>query len=107
MRHSGTRAISAIAGLALQHAEWATLPGILLEVAEQGYVSHREVAVYILFTLLEAVGDGFADKIPDMFQLFSQAIPNSESSNSIMALGMHELLYISYGLEDQNNLESR
>ena len=108
MRHSGARVIAAIAGLDLEDGEWNTLPGILLEAAKQPHVAHREVAVYILFTLLEAVGDGFADKLPILFQLFSQTIRDPESSevriNTMLALSRIAMLVDPE--EDKKSLKS-
>ncbi len=67
-----------------------------MEAAKQPQVSHREVGVYILFTLIEAVGDGFADKLPILFQLFSTTIRDPESAevriNTMLALSRVAML---------------
>ncbi|KFY28297.1 hypothetical protein V493_02999 [Pseudogymnoascus sp. VKM F-4281 (FW-2241)] len=96
VRHSTARVISAIAGIDLEDGEWADLPGFLVEAAKQPQVGHREVGVYILFTLLEVVGDGFIDKLPILFELFSTTIRDPESPevriNTMLALSRIAML---------------
>ncbi len=74
VRHSTARVIAAIARIDLEDGEWDTLPGLLVQAATSKKVSHREVGVYILFSLLEAAGDSFEDKIPGLFSLFNTTI---------------------------------
>lgn len=108
VRHSSARVIAAIAGLDLEDAEWATLPAFLVEAAKQPQVAHREVGVYILFTLLEAVGDGFADQLPAIFDLFSNTIRDPESAevriNTMLALSRIAMLIDPE--EDKKSLKS-
>jgi hypothetical protein len=96
VRHSSARVISAIAKIDLEDGEWATLPSFLMEAATQPQVGHREVGVYILFTLIEAIGDGFSDKLPILFQLFGKTIQDQESEevriNTMMALSRIAML---------------
>jgi len=67
-----------------------------MEASKQPQVGHREVGVYILFTLLEAVGDGFVDKLPILFELFSNTIRDPESAevriNTMLALSRIAML---------------
>ncbi|KAE8453401.1 hypothetical protein EG329_010262 [Mollisiaceae sp. DMI_Dod_QoI] len=79
VRHSTARVIAAIARIDLEDGEWDTLPGLLVQAATSKKVSHREVGVYILFSLLEAAGDSFEDKIPGLFSLFNTTIKDPES----------------------------
>ncbi len=96
VRHSAARVVSAIAKIDLEDGEWADLPGLLAKAAASPQVRHREVAVYILFTLLEAAGDGFTDKLPNLFSLFSETIQDPESQevriNTMMALSRVAML---------------
>ncbi|KAI9682413.1 MAG: hypothetical protein M1817_000467 [Caeruleum heppii] len=80
VRHSAARVISAIAKIDLEDGEWADLPGILQRAATSHEAGQREVGVYILFTLLEVLGDGFADKLSDLFALFSKTIRDDDSA---------------------------
>lgn len=79
VRHSTARVIAAIARTDLEDGEWDSLPGLLVQAATSKKVSHREVGVYILFSLLEAAGDSFEDKIPGLFSLFNTTIKDPES----------------------------
>jgi importin-4 len=108
VRHSIARVVSAIAKIDLEDGEWADLPGLLAKASTSPEVRHREVGVYILFTLLEAAGDGFADKLPNLFALFSKTIQDPESEdvriNTMMALSRVAMLIEPD--EDPKNLES-
>lgn len=96
VRHSSARVIAAIASIDLEDGEWASLPGLLVQAATSKQVSHREVGVYILFSLLEIAGDVFEDKLPDMFSLFSNTIKDPESAevrvNTLLCLGRMAML---------------
>jgi hypothetical protein len=96
VRHSSARVISAVAGIDLEDGEWDDLPGLLAQAASSPQVSHREVGVYILFTLLEAAGDGFQEKMPSLFALFSKTIRDEESKevriNTMLALSRIAML---------------
>lgn len=108
VRHSSARVISAIAGLDLEDGQWADLPGFLLQAATSKQAGQREVGVYILFTLLEVVGDGFADKLQDLFTLFGKTIQDPESPevrvNTMLALSRIAMLIEPD--EDQQSLTS-
>jgi importin-4 len=96
VRHSVARVVSTIAKIDLEDGEWADLPGLLAKAATSPQVRHREVGVYILFTLLEAAGDGFTDKLPNLFALFNKTIQDPESQevriNTMMALSRVAML---------------
>ncbi|PYH92500.1 ARM repeat-containing protein [Aspergillus ellipticus CBS 707.79] len=90
VRHSIARVISAIAKIDLNDGEWADLPNFLLQAANTGNKDERAVAIYILLTILETLGDGFEEKFGELFQLFSKTISDPESEevrmNTLMAL---------------------
>ncbi|KAI9773736.1 MAG: hypothetical protein M1835_006116 [Candelina submexicana] len=96
VRHSTARVISAIAKIDLDEGEWADLPSFLQRAATSNTPAQREVGVYILFTLLESVGDGFMDKLSDLFALFDRTIQDPESAdvrlNTMLALGKIAML---------------
>ncbi|PGH27715.1 hypothetical protein AJ80_00502 [Polytolypa hystricis UAMH7299] len=90
VRHSLARIISSIARVDLEDGEWADLPNILLQAAMSARHEERAVGIYILFTILETLGEGFEEKFLDLFQLFEKTIRDPESAevriNTLLAL---------------------
>ncbi|KAJ5671355.1 hypothetical protein N7507_000482 [Penicillium longicatenatum] len=90
VRHSIARIISAIAKIDLNDGEWGDLPNILLQAADSGNQDERAVAIYILFTILETLGETFEEKFQDLFTLFGKTIRDPESAevriNTLLAL---------------------
>ncbi|KAL9077271.1 MAG: hypothetical protein Q9157_003436 [Trypethelium eluteriae] len=80
IRHASARVVSAIAQLDLQNNEWPGLPGILQRGATGETARQREVAVYILYTLLEVASEMFIDNASDMLSLFNRTIQDPEST---------------------------
>jgi hypothetical protein len=103
VRHSVARIISAIAKIDLQDGEWADLPNILLQAADGGNQDERSVAIYILFTILETLGEGFEEKFQDLFTLFNKTIRDPESAevriNTLLALSK-----LAYHLDSEENV---
>ena len=96
VRHSSARVIAAIAKIDLEDGEWAPLPGLLAQASTSKEVTHREVGIYILFTLLEVAGDMFEDKLPNLFTLFGNTLKDPESSevriNTLLCLSRVAML---------------
>ena len=90
VRHSVARIISAVAKIDLDDGEWADLPGFLVRAANSPNKDERAVGTYILFTILETLGDGFVEKYQDLFNLFSKTIRDPESEevriNTLLSL---------------------
>ncbi|KAF2802319.1 ARM repeat-containing protein [Mytilinidion resinicola] len=90
VRHSAARVVAAIAAIDFEDGEWADLPGYLLQAATSDTARHREIGMYILFTLLEAVGDEFPANNADLYKLFATTIQDPESAevriNTMLAL---------------------
>ncbi|OJJ43951.1 hypothetical protein ASPZODRAFT_135353 [Penicilliopsis zonata CBS 506.65] len=90
VRHSVARIISAIANLDLADGEWADLPNFLVQAANSGNKEERAVGIYILFAILETLGEGFEEKFADLFALFAKTIRDPESEevriNTLLAL---------------------
>lgn len=103
VRHSIARIISAIAKIDLEDGEWAELPNILLQAADGGNQDERAVAIYILFTILETLGEGFEEKFQDLFALFNKTIRDPESAevriNTLLALSK-----LAYHLDSEENV---
>lgn len=91
IQHSIAQIISAIAKIDLADGEWADLPNLLLQVGGTGSAAERAVAIYILFTILDTIGEGFEEKFGELFALFNKTIRDPESPevriNTLMSLG--------------------
>jgi hypothetical protein len=80
VRHSAARVVTAIAKVDFEAGEWQDLPQTLLQGAESSDARHREVAMYIIFTLIETLGDFFVESLGRLFQVFQKTIQDPESS---------------------------
>jgi hypothetical protein len=90
VRHAEARVISAIAKLDIQDGEWTDLPNLMQTAATSGDVHEREVSTYILFTILETIGEDLTHRFGDLFSLFERTIQDPQSAevriNSMLAL---------------------
>lgn len=90
VRHSSSRLVGAIAKVDLEDGEWPELPGFLQQAATSLQKEERAVGVYLLFSILETMGEGFSAKFKDLFTLFSRTIRDPESFevkiNTMLAL---------------------
>ncbi len=100
VRHASARVIASIARLDLEDGEWLKLPDILVhEVCTSKEIPHREVGIYIVFSLLELAGDVFDSptKLSDLFKLFENTIQDSESAevriNTLLCLSRVAMLF--------------
>lgn len=95
-RHSAARLVSAIAKVDLEDGEWQELPGLLQRAATSANAEERAVGVYLLYSILETIGDGFSSKFKDLFQLFSHTIKDPESLevrvNTLLAISKMALV---------------
>lgn len=97
VRHSAARVVSTIARIELPNGLWQDLPATLIQAARSQKADDREVATYILYTLLDTLEDEMARRWQDFVLLFSQTINDTESMavrlNTLLALGkMAEVL---------------
>lgn len=90
VRHASSRLVGAIAKVDLEDGEWPELPGFLQQAATSPKQEERAVGVYLLYSMLETMGDGFSAKFKDLFALFSRTIRDPESFevkiNTMLAL---------------------
>lgn len=90
VRHAAARLISAIAKIDLNDGEWADLPSFLQKAATSSKQEERVVGTYILFSILETMGDAFSERFRDLFALFGSTIRDPESNevriNTMLAL---------------------
>lgn len=107
-RHSKARVVAAIGKTDLEDGQWPELPGMLQQAATDGQAKHREVGVYIIYTLLEASPDMFQENMSQMLQLFNKTIQDPESvevrTNTMLALS--ELAMVLDTEEDPKSLKS-
>ncbi|KAI0311667.1 ARM repeat-containing protein [Amylostereum chailletii] len=91
VRHTTARVIAAIAGIEVPMQTWDQLIPFLEETCVSPQVSHREVGVYILFTVLENIVEGFQSRLPSLMQLFDNLLRDPESNEvrvtTVRALG--------------------
>ncbi|RMZ84650.1 hypothetical protein DV737_g1250, partial [Chaetothyriales sp. CBS 132003] len=107
-RHAASRIISAIAKIDLEDGEWQELPGLLHQAATSPKASDRVVGVYVLYSILEVMGDGFANKFKELFKLFSSTIKDPESLqvrvNTVLAVS--KMAVVIDAEEDQQSVKA-
>lgn len=79
VRHSAARLVGTIAKIDLEDGDWAELPQLLQQAATSNQADERAVGVYLLYSILEVMGDGFSSKFKALFELFSRTIKDPES----------------------------
>ncbi|KAK8233961.1 karyopherin Kap123 [Phyllosticta capitalensis] len=96
VRHSSARVIAAIAKIDLEDGQWTELPQTLQQAAASQFVRHREVAVFMIYTLVETMGDMFSENFAELFTLLSKTIQDQESLevrvNTMLALSRVAML---------------
>ena len=96
VRHSSARLVSTIAKIDLEDGDWAELPNMLQQAATSSNAGERAVGIYLLYSLLETMGDGFSDKFKALFELFANTIKDPESLevrlNTLLALSKMALV---------------
>lgn len=79
VRHSAARVVAAIASIEIPLGTWAQLLPFLHQTCVSPEVAHREVGIYILFTVLENIVEGFQEHLQSFFKLFAQLLTDPES----------------------------
>ncbi|KAJ7720579.1 armadillo-type protein [Mycena maculata] len=79
VRHSVARVIAAIANIEFPVGTWPQLLPFLHQTCVSAQVVHREVGVFILYTVLDNIVEGFKDHLQSFFKLFSQLLVDPES----------------------------
>lgn len=59
---------------------WPQLLPFLLETATSSQAVHREVGIYILYTVLETIVEGFQEHLQNLFKLFENLLCDPESA---------------------------
>ena len=108
VRHAAARVISAVAKIDIENEEWTDLPDIMQQAAVSDNPHEREVSTYILFTILESIGDGFMHMFHQLFTLFERTIHDPQSAevriNTMLALSKMGMLIDSDN--DEESLEA-
>ncbi|KAL8865986.1 MAG: hypothetical protein Q9174_006571, partial [Haloplaca sp. 1 TL-2023] len=102
--------ITAIAKVDLDDGEWPDLFNTLVQAASSQTPRHREVGTYILFTTIEAMGEGVTAKFPQLLQLFSKTISDTQSAevkiNSMLGVSRIAILLEADDDENEKVLEA-
>ncbi|KAJ7043551.1 armadillo-type protein [Mycena alexandri] len=92
VRHSVARVMAAIANIEFPVGTWPQLLPFLHQTCVSPQVVHREVGVFILYTVLDSIVEGFKDHLQSFFKLFSQLLADPESIevriHTVRALGV-------------------
>ena len=89
VRHASARVISAIAKIDFQDGEWLDLIDLLSNAAANAKPVQKNVAVYILFALLDTSGDLFMHKFSELLKVFGRTINAKDKElriNTMLAL---------------------
>ncbi|KAF9462876.1 armadillo-type protein [Collybia nuda] len=92
VRHSAARVVAAIATIEIPLGTWSQLLPFLHQTCISSDKVHREVGIYILFTVLENIVEGFQEHLQSFFKLFEQLLVDPESIEvritTVRALGV-------------------
>ncbi|EMD38718.1 hypothetical protein CERSUDRAFT_112448 [Gelatoporia subvermispora B] len=92
VRHSTARVIAAIASIEIPLNQWSELLPFLLQTCQSPNAVHREVGIYILYTVLENIVEGFENHLQEFFRLFEALLNDPESAEvritTVRALGV-------------------
>ncbi|GBE86196.1 ARM repeat-containing protein [Sparassis latifolia] len=92
VRHSTARVVAAIASIEIPLGQWPQLLPFLQQTCQSPQVVHREVGVYILYTVLENIVEGFESHLQSFFKLFEVLLNDPESADvritTVRALGV-------------------
>ncbi|KAF9077913.1 armadillo-type protein [Rhodocollybia butyracea] len=79
VRHSAARVIASIAAIEIPMGTWPQLLPFLQQTCTSPNAAHREVGMFMLYTALENIVEGFQDHLNSLFQLFSQTLADPDS----------------------------
>ncbi|KAI0774802.1 ARM repeat-containing protein [Trametes elegans] len=92
VRHSTARVIAAIAYIEMPLGTWPQLLPFLEQTCTSPQAVHREVGIYILYTVLENIVEGFESHLQSFFKLFASLLNDPESAEvritTVRALGV-------------------
>ncbi|KAM7208388.1 Armadillo-type fold [Naviculisporaceae sp. PSN 640] len=96
-RHAESRLIATIATIDFEEGQWTELFPALVNLSASANVAERQVASYIIFSLLEANPTNFAGDEIKLLELFHRNIQDAESAdvriNTMMSIGAMLLIF--------------
>ncbi|KAM7196991.1 Armadillo-type fold [Rhypophila sp. PSN 637] len=96
-RHAESRLIASIATDDFEDGQWTELIPALVQLASSQNVTEREVASYIIFSLLETNPTNFAGEELKILDLFTRTIRDPQSAdvriNTMMSIGAMLLIF--------------
>ena len=72
--------IASIASIEVPIDAWPTLLPFLQQTCTSPQAVHREVGIYILYTVLETIVEGFTSQLQNFFALFETLLNDPESA---------------------------
>ncbi|KAI5118112.1 hypothetical protein M0805_003466 [Coniferiporia weirii] len=92
VRHSDARVIAAIASIEMPLQQWPDLLPLISRCCTSPQVHERELGTFVLFTVLEAIVEGFTEHVQELFKLFEQLLQDPQSADvrvtAVRALGV-------------------
>ncbi|EIW79292.1 ARM repeat-containing protein [Coniophora puteana RWD-64-598 SS2] len=92
IRHADARVVAAIASIEIPLGTWPDLLPWLNQQCASPQVSTREVSIFILFTVLEHIVEGFQEHLQNFFKFFEGLLVDPESIEvritTVRALGV-------------------
>ncbi|KAL5537253.1 hypothetical protein ACEPAF_1076 [Sanghuangporus sanghuang] len=91
-RHAEARVIAAIAAIELPLQQWNDLLPLINRCCTSPQVQERELGIFLLFTVLESIVEGFSQHVRELFNLLQQLLQDPESAEvrvtAVRALGV-------------------
>ncbi|CAG8438463.1 984_t:CDS:10 [Funneliformis caledonium] len=91
VRHATARVISSVAKIEIPAGAWNDLLQFLYQCCQSPDAGHREVGIFVLYTLFEVIIEAFQDNLRQLFELFGAALNDPESKvvrvTTLQALG--------------------
>lgn len=106
IRHGNCRLIAAIAKLDLADGQWAELPDTVAKAAVSSNPQEREVGTYILFTILEEMGDELMSRFQEFIKIYQKTIKDPQSAEVRIntMIGLSHMAVIVDADNDEANL---
>lgn len=103
VRHTNARVIASIGSEELDEKKWPELVPSLIQAASGSDAKVREIAVFVILSLLESFNASLALNIDDFLNLFAQTI-NDSASLETRSLSAQGLNYVSSLIEEEGEI---
>ncbi|KAL1920186.1 uncharacterized protein VTP21DRAFT_1332 [Calcarisporiella thermophila] len=105
-RHTIARVISSVAKIELPEGRWTELLQFLYQCCASTTAGHREVGIYVLFTLFEVVPEIFTAHTQQLFELFGRMLNDGESK-IVRVTTLQALSKLAEYIEEDNKAEAK